>query len=74
MLLLLKILFIILSSVFCFVGLLLLASPSKYQGLSNESVIRRETTERGKRLAIRVQGLMTLTVGAFFALLVWAVM
>jgi hypothetical protein len=78
MLLLLKIFFIIFSSVFCIVGLLLLVSPSKYPalyaGFVNEWVSRRETTERGKRLAIRVQGLVTLTIGAFFALFVWAVM
>jgi len=72
--LLFKIFFIILSSVFCLLGLLLLVSPLKYQGLASESVMRRETTERGKRLAVRMQGLATLTVGAFFALFVWAVM
>ena len=39
-----------------------------------ETVIRRETTELGKRLAIRMQGLIYITGGALFALFIWAVM
>ncbi len=78
MLLLLKIFFIIFSLLFILAGLLLLVSPAKYPGLVagfvNESVIRRETTERGRRLTIRVYGLMALAVGAFFVLFTWAVM
>jgi hypothetical protein len=76
--LLLKGLFLMFSSVFTIVGFLMLAAPAKYPGLYagfvRETVIRRETTERGKRLAIRMQGLMYIAGGAFFALFIWAVL
>jgi len=39
-----------------------------------ETVIQRETTERGKRMAIRMQGLVAIVGGAFFALFIWAVL
>jgi hypothetical protein len=48
--------------------------PSLYAGFVREAVIRRETTELGKQLAIRMQGLVTITVGALFALFIWAVL
>ncbi len=48
--------------------------PSLYAGFVRQTVIRRETTELGKRLAIRMQGLIYITGGALFALFIWAVM
>ena len=76
--LLLKISCIIFSSVFCFAGLLILVSPTKYPVLQrafvSEAVIRRETTEQGRRRAIRTQGLSAFAAGAFVAFLVWALM
>ncbi len=78
MLLLLKIFFIIFSSVFTIVGFLMLLAPTKYPslyaGFVRKTVIRRETTELGKRLAIRMQGLIYLVGGAFFTLFIWAVL
>jgi hypothetical protein len=48
--------------------------PSLYAGFVRETVILRETTEPGKRLAIRMQELICLAGGAFFALFIWAVL
>jgi len=76
--LILKGLFIMFSSVFTTVGILMLLAPSKfpslYAGFLRETVIQRETTERGKRMAIRMQGLVAIVGGAFFALFIWAVL
>jgi len=76
--LLLKFCVVMLSSVFTLVGLLMLLAPDKYPSLYSrfvrEAVLRRATTEREKRLAIRLQGLVTIIVGAFFALFVWVVL
>jgi len=75
--LLIKILFLFFSLAFMSVGSLMLAVPNKYPalyaGFLRESVTRREKTERGKELAIRVQGLTALAGGAFFALFLWYV-
>jgi hypothetical protein len=72
----LKGLFIFFSSVSTVMGFLMLVAkyPSLYAGFVREAVIRRETTELGKQLAIRMQGLVTITVGALFALFIWAVL
>ncbi len=74
----LKTVCIIFSSVFSLAGLLIFVSPAKYpvlhRGFVSEAVIRRETSEEGKRRAIRIQGLMAFSVGAFVAFLVWAPM
>ncbi len=74
----LKGLFSFFSLVFTVVGFLMLVVPAKYPslyaGFVRETVIRRETTELGKRLAIRMQGLMYIAGGAFFALFIWAVL
>lgn len=76
--LLLKGLFIMFSSVFTIVGLFMLVAPAKYPslyaGFVRDTVIRRETTEQGKQLTIRMQGLMAIAVGAFFGLFIWAVL
>jgi hypothetical protein len=78
MLLPLKVVCIIFSSVFCLVGLLIFVSPAKYpllhRAFVSEAVIGRETTEQGKLRAIRMQGLMAFLAGAFVAFLVWALM
>jgi hypothetical protein len=75
---LIKGLFILFSSVFTIVGILMLVAPAKYPslyaGFLRETVILRETTERGKRLAIRMDGLVYVTSGAFFALFIWAIL
>ena len=74
----LKSLFVFFSSVFTIVEFLMLVAPAKYPslyaGFVRQTVIRRETTELGKRLAIRMQGLIYITGGALFALFIWAVM
>jgi hypothetical protein len=46
--------------------------PNLYDGFLNERVMRREVTEQGRIAAIRMQGLIALACGAFFALFVWA--
>jgi hypothetical protein len=55
---------------------LMLVAPLKYlkllTGFLNERVMRRQTTERDKALAIRMQGLVAVAAGALFALFVWA--
>jgi len=75
---LVKALLISLSSFFTIVGLLMFVAPTKYPslyaGFSSERVIQRETTEQGKRLAMRMQGLVALVCGVFFALFIWAVL
>jgi hypothetical protein len=57
-------------------GFLMLVVPMKYPkllaGILNGRVMRRQTTVRDKELAIRTQGLIALTVGAFFTLFLWA--
>jgi hypothetical protein len=76
--LLIKIFFAMLSSAFIVVGFLMLLAPAKYPSLYErfvrEAVLRRATTEREKRLAIRMQGFVTIVVGAFFALFIWVVL
>jgi hypothetical protein len=71
-------LFIFFSALFTIVGFLMLVAPAKYPrlyaGLVRETVIRRETTELGKRLAIRMQGLIYIAGGAFFTFFIWAVL
>jgi hypothetical protein len=61
---------------FIVVGGLMMAVPMRfprlYAGFLRESVMSRQVTERDKRLAIRTQGLMAFTGGAFFAFFVWA--
>jgi hypothetical protein len=58
------------------VGSLMLLAPNRYPklyaGILNERVMRREVTEQGRTAAIRMQGLIALACGAFFALFVWA--
>jgi hypothetical protein len=72
----LSVMFVAFSSIFTVVGFLMLVAPSKYPalyaGFVRESVISRETTQRGKHLAIRLQGLIALTGGAFFGFFIWA--
>lgn len=74
----LKGLFVMFSSAFTIVGFLMLVAPAKYPslytGFLSATVIRRETTERGKRMATRMQGLTAITAGAFLALFIWAVL
>jgi hypothetical protein len=57
-------------------GFLMMIAPTRYPklyvGFLSESMMRRETTERGRILAIRVSGLISLSTGAFFVLFVWA--
>ena len=76
--LLLEGLFFMFSSVFSIVGFLMLLAPAKYPSLYarfvREAVLRRATTEREKHLAIRLQGLVTIVIGAFFALFIWVVL
>jgi hypothetical protein len=76
--LLLKVFFIMFSSGFTIVGLLMLFAPAKYPSLYarfvREAVLRRATTEREKRMAIRLQGFVTIVIGAFFALFIWVVL
>jgi hypothetical protein len=73
----LKLLFVCFSAAFTAVGILMLVAPTKYpslySGFLRESVTRRETTERGKQLAIRIRGLIWLVSGALFGLFYWAI-
>jgi hypothetical protein len=46
--------------------------PKLYAGILNERVMRREVTEQGRSAAIRMQGLIALVCGTFFALFLWA--
>jgi len=68
--------FLFFAILFGAVGFLMLVAPMKHPkllaGFLNESVMRRQTTEQDKALAIRTQGLIALTAGAFFALFLWA--
>lgn len=72
-----KILAVSIAVVFIPVGFLMLFTPGKYPnlcaGFLNGRIMQRETTEKGRLLAIRTQGLVYLTVGAFSAFFVWAV-
>jgi len=58
------------------IGALMILAPNRYpklySGLLNERVMQREVTEQGRTAAIRMQGLIALACGAFFALFVWA--
>jgi hypothetical protein len=62
--------------VLCIVGTLMLLVPRRYpkvyEGFLRENVMRRQHTERDRILTIRVQGLVALAAGGFFALFVWA--
>jgi hypothetical protein len=73
---LIQVLFIAFSVVFIPIGLLLMLVPSKYPklyaGFLRESVIEREKTDSGKRLAMRVQGLVMIFGGLLVLLFVWA--
>jgi hypothetical protein len=75
---LIKGLFIFFSSVFTIVGMLMLVVPAKYPslyvGFLRGAVIRREATDRGKRLATRMHGLVYVACGALFALFTWAIL
>jgi hypothetical protein len=56
-------------------GLMLFAPrryPAIYEHFLSASVMRRQRTEHDRILTIRVQGLIALAVGGFFALFVWA--
>jgi len=72
---LIKILFLFFSLLFMCVGFLMLVVPKKYPafyaGFVRESVLRRESTERGRELTIRLQGLKALASGAFVGLFLW---
>ena len=69
-------LFVLFAIVFCIVGTLMLLTPRRYpkvyEGFLRENVMRRQHTERDRMLAIRMQGLIAVAAGAFFALFVWA--
>jgi hypothetical protein len=71
-----KIVFLSLATMGIVLGSLMLVAPLKYlkllTGFLNERVMRRQTTERDKALAIRMQGLVAVAAGALFALFVWA--
>jgi small-conductance mechanosensitive channel len=58
------------------VGFLMMVAPTRfprlYEGFLRESVMQRETTPQGRRAVIRMQGLIGLSIGAFFAMFVWA--
>jgi hypothetical protein len=73
---LLQILFLFFSLPLIVMGVLMMFVPMRfpriYAGFLRESVMRRQVTERDKTLAIRTQGLMAFTCGAFFAFFVWA--
>jgi len=51
------------------VGFLMLVAPGKYSyfGFLNGRMMERETTERGKRLAIRTQGFGMFALGTLIA-------
>ena len=72
-----QLVFVLVALALCSIGTLMLLAPSRYpmvyEGFLRANVTRRQHTERDRILAIRVQGLIALTVGAFFALFVWAV-
>ncbi len=76
MAIILQFLFVLFAIVFCSLGTLMLLAPKRYPkvygGFLRENVMRRQHTERDRILAIRVQGLIALTGGAFFGLFVWA--
>ena len=78
MLLFVKILFALFAAAFIPVGVLMLLVPEKYPklyaGFLSGRAMQRETTERGKQLAIRTQGFGYLAVGAFIAFFIWAVL
>ena len=59
---------------FICIGFLMLVAPKRYPYLyaGFESMSRRAKTERGRELAIRMQGLMALAVGCFMAFFVCA--
>ena len=73
-----KIVFLFFATMGIVAGLLMLVAPVKYPklmaGLLNERIMRRQTTNRDKALAIRTQGLIALTTGSLFALFVWALL
>jgi hypothetical protein len=75
--LLAQIVLIAFSLVGLIVGFLMLFAPTRYPNLYvsflNEYIVRRETSEHGRVLAIRATGLVMLTTGAFFGLFVWAI-
>jgi ABC-type transport system involved in cytochrome c biogenesis permease subunit len=61
----------------CSIGALMLLAPRRYpkfyERFLRENVMLRQHTEKDRVLAIRAQGLVAITVGAFFAVFVWAV-
>lgn len=73
---LLKILFIAACAILSPIGLLMLVAPSKhpklYEAFLRQNVVRREETESGRVLAIRIQGLIGILIGMFFGFFVWA--
>jgi hypothetical protein len=46
--------------------------PNLYKGFLNERVMQRETSDHGRILATRVQGLIRVAIGAFCWLFFWA--
>jgi len=72
----LQLLFLFFALLLIVVGVLMMAVPMRfprlYAGFLRESVMRRQVTERDKTLAIRTQGLIAFTCGAFLAFFVWA--
>jgi hypothetical protein len=68
--------FLAFSLTFTAVGLLMLVAPARfpslYSGFLRQSVMQRETTESGRVLTIRTQGLVCLSCGLLFGLFLWA--
>jgi len=76
MILVVKAVLLLFSAVFVCTGLLMVFLPTRfptlYAGFLRRRVMEREKTASGRRAAVRLQGLMYLTCGAFFALFIWA--
>jgi len=71
----LQVFFVIFAAVFIPLGLLMMSVPSKfprlYAGFLHQNIMRREKTEAGRLLVIRISGLGYAFVGLLFGLFVW---
>jgi hypothetical protein len=71
-----QVVFVSIAIIFSTIGLWMLFAPNRYpklyEGFLSATVMRRQHSEKDRTMAIRTQGLIGISCGAFFGFFVWA--